>query len=205
MVMMPKQSATRGVVLALLVLAATACTSNVAPSEAPGVPPSSRPAPMHAASRTGLVYAAVVHQLVDVDHGYGSAPSPYRRVYVIDGAVPHASELRGGIGFHRVAQPFDKEVKAEISRQLDGVTQPLRFVRSRSQVIGDRGSGSPGEVIHGGVLVTLGPVAWINAGFARVGNNRWAAGKDGQWLVYDVKLRHGHWRVVGAHGAITIS
>jgi hypothetical protein len=185
--MMPKNPVVKYVVLASLLLAATACTSNDdSAREASDATPGSRPGATDAASRTGLVYAAVVHQLVEVDHGYGKAPSPYRRVYVIDGAVPHAAELPGGTGFRRVAQPFDADVKAEITRQLDE-TRPVTFVRSRSRVIGGRSSGSPGEVTHGGVLVTLGPVNWINSRTAHVGNNRWAAGKDGQWLVYTVQ------------------
>jgi len=192
-------------VLPFLLFAATACATEAAPTrEASGAAPDSRPAAMDAASRTGLVYAAVVHQLVEVDHGFGNAPSPYRRVYVIDGAVPHASYLRGGVGFRRVTHPFDAEVKARIIQQLDGA-RPLAFVHSRAQVIAARTSRSRGEVMHRGVLVTLGPVTWIDSVTARVANNRWAAGKDGQWLVYTVKLRHGHWRVAGIHGAVTIS
>ena len=203
--MMPRQSAMRHVVLPFLLFAATACATEAASTrETPAVPPDSRPAAIDLASRTGLVYAAVLHQLVEVDHGYGNAPSPYRRVYVIDGAVPHAADVRGGAGFRRVAHPFGAGVKQRITQRLDGA-RPLVFVRSRAEVIGGRTSRSPGEVMDRGVLVTLGPVKWINGGTARVANNRWAAGKDGQWLVYTVKLRHGHWRVAGIHGAVTIS
>jgi hypothetical protein len=148
--------------------------SRVAPSEKAQLPFSDR-----AHDR----WSPLRHELVcQPRRVYGNAPSPYRRVYVIDGAAPHAADLPGGIGFRRVARPFGTEVKAEITRQLDGAP-PLAFVRPRSQVIAGRSSGSPGEVIHGGVLVTLGPVTWINSGMARIGNNRWAAGKDGQWLV----------------------
>ena len=132
-----------------------------------------------------------MHQLVEVDHGYGNAPPPYTRVYVIDGAVPHASHLQGGVGFRRVAHPFDADVKEQIIQQLAGA-RPLAFVNSRAQVIGGPTSRWAGEVIEGGVLVALGPVKWINSGTARVANNRWAAGKDGQWLVYTVKHQHGH-------------
>ena len=39
-----------------------------------------------------------------------------------------------------------------------------------------------------GSAVNLGRVNWINSATARVANNRWATGKDGQWLVYTVKL-----------------
>jgi hypothetical protein len=125
-------------------------------------------------------------------------------VYVIDGAVPRAAHIRGGGGFRRVADPFEAEVKRRIIQQLDGAP-PLAFVRSRAGVIGGRTSRSPGEVMHRGVLVTLGPVRWIDSRTALVANSRWAAGKDGQWLVYIVKLRHGHWRVAGFHGAVTLS
>jgi hypothetical protein len=208
---MPK-SAIRHFVLAFLLLAATGCSSEAAPTGEPTREPTGEPtgvtpdshAAATAASRTGLVYAAVVRQLVEVDHGFGNAKAPYRRVYVIDGAVPHASHVRGGVGFRRVAHPFDADVKEQIIQQLDGA-RPLAFVNSRAQVIGGPTSRWPGEVIKGGVLLTLGPVKWINNGTARVANNRWAAGKDGQWLVYTVKLQHRHWRVTGIHGAVTLS
>ena len=108
------------------------------------------------------------------------------------GAVPHASHLQGRVGLRRAAHPFDADVKEQIIQQLAGA-RPLAFVNSRAQVIGGPTSRWPGEVIEGGVLRGfLGPVKWINSGTARVANNRWAAGKDGQWLVYTVKHQHGH-------------
>jgi hypothetical protein len=205
---MPKQSAIRRYVLAFLLLAATGCSSEAAPTREPTREPTAADPDRHPAgtapSRTGLVYAAVVRQLVEVDHGFGNATSPYRRVYVIDGAVPHAAHPQRGAGFRRAVHPFSADVKDQITQQLAGA-RPLAFVSSRAQVIGGPTSRWPGEVIKDGVLVTLGPVRWITSGTARVATNRWAAGKDGQWLVYNVKLRHRHWRIAGSHGAVTLS
>ncbi|HSS53212.1 MAG TPA: nuclear transport factor 2 family protein [Gaiellales bacterium] len=199
---MSEQWRLRHVGLLFLLLASTACASQVSAKEASGVVSDRRPAAADDASRTGLVYAAVVRQLVQVDHGFGTAPSPYRRVYVIDGAVPHAFDPRRGL--RRPAHPFDAELKSQIMQQPDHVA-PLAFVRSPTTVIRGRTSRSPGHVIDHGVLVTLGPVTWINSRTARVANNRWVAGDNGQWLVYTVELRRDQWRVAGVHGAITIS
>jgi hypothetical protein len=95
-------------------------------------------------------------------------------------------------------------VKLGIVQGFDG-TVPFTFVRYRRQVIGSPESRSPGDVRGEGVFVNLGRVNWINSGTARVANNRWATGNDGQWLVYTVKLRHGQWRVTGVHGPVLLS
>ena len=191
----------RYTVLALLLLAATACDLQATSEQSVEVVPDHRPPSAKDVSRDGLVYGAVVHQLVEVDHGYGTAPSPYRHVFVTDGVVARPLQ---GFGFRPPEQPFDAEVKSQIMQGAD-VSVPLAFVHSRAQVFGGHESSSPGQVIHRGVLVKLGPVRWINSTTARVANSRWATGRDGQWLVYTVKLRHGQWRVTGVHGPIIIT
>jgi len=193
--------AMRQFVLALLLLAATACDLQDAANEESPPALEHPPAAVDDASRDGLVYGAVVRQLVEVDHGFGTAPSPYRRVFVTDGVVAHPLQ---SFGFRPRKEPFDAGVKLGIVQGFDG-SIPLTFVRYRRQVIGGPESRSPGDVCGEGVLVNLGRVNWINSAMARVANNRWATGKDGQWLVYTVKLRHGQWRVTGVHGPVLLS
>ena len=191
--------------LLLLVLAATACGTNAnqnEPASARGGPPTSTVDDQ--ASKNAAVYAAVVRQLVEVDHGFGGAPSPYERVYVVDGAVPHAANAVRGQS-RLPAKPFASELKSQIIGQLDDLP-PLAFVRAPAQVISGRSAASPGEVVHRGVLVSLGRVTWINSHEARIPNNRWATGLNGQWLTYIVKFEHGRWRVNGVlNSMVTIS
>ena len=103
----------RQFVLALLLLAATACDLQDAANEESPPALEHPPAAVDDASRDGLVYGAVVRQLVEVDHGFGTAPSPYRRVFVTDGVVAHPLQ---SVGFRQPNQPFDVEVKSGIVR-----------------------------------------------------------------------------------------
>jgi hypothetical protein len=145
-----------------------------------------------------------VRQLVEVDHGFGGAASSYQRVYVIDGAVPHAGDPMRPQS-RLPAKPFDPHTKAQIARQLDDLP-PLAFVSHPDQVIARRNANPLGHVIHQGVLVSLGRVKWIDDHTAQVPNNRWQTGLSGQWLTYIVKLRHGTWHVAGVlNGTMAIS
>jgi hypothetical protein len=171
-------------------LVASACESSTPPSA--GAPPSVVAAQ---AGRDALVYAAVVRQLVARDHGFGGAASPYRRVYVLDGVVPDAADP-----MHPTDHPgarFAAGMARRIAAEL-GDLPPVRFVRSRRLVI--RGHAA-GHVIHRGVLITLGPIEWVDSRTANVGNSRWANGLNGQWLTYTITLRHSSWRVTGIAGS----
>ena len=151
-------------------------------------------------SRSALAYAAVVRQLVTKDHGFGRAPSPYRHVYVLDGIVPTAADPSRFVD--RPARPFPDGLARQISAGL-GSLPPVSFVRSRGFAIAGAGLG---HVIHRGVLITLGRIEWVDAQTARVPNNRWATGLNGQWLTYTVRYDQSSWRVVGVSGDnVTIS
>jgi hypothetical protein len=179
-----------------LVLGATACggatvndVSTPPPSESNG----------GRQSRDALVYAAVIRQLVTKDHGFGGAQPPYRRVYVLDGAVPGAANAMRLVD--QAGKPFDVDTRRQIATNLKGLP-PVSFVHRRGAVIA---GSSPGHVVHRGVLVTLGPIKWVNPHTARVANNRWATGLNGQWLTYIVKLGNSGWRVAGVTGRVAIS
>jgi hypothetical protein len=140
----------------------------------------------------------VIRQLVTKDHGFGGAHSPYRRVYVLNGAVPSAANAARLVG--KAAKPFDKEMR-RIMANLKGLP-PVAFTEARGAVITGP---SLGHVIHRGVLITLGRIKWVDSHTARVPNNRWATGLNGQWLTYSVRLQHSAWTVAGVVGSVAIS
>src|SRR6266545_576871 len=91
-----------------------------------------------------LVYAAVIRRLVTKDHGFGTLPSPYRHVYVLDGVVPTAADPMHLVS--EPAKPFAEGLGLQIAAALRQLP-PLTFVGSRRLAI----SGSaPGHVVHGG-------------------------------------------------------
>ncbi len=69
--------------------------------------------------------------------------------------------------------------------------QVRQIARSRDQRRG------PGHVVRRGVLISLGRIVWIGRRTARVANNRWASGLNGQWLTYVLTLDHSSWRIAG--------
>ncbi len=183
------------------VLLVAACTADRA-TPPPSAPPQERVGVTSAVrgSTVSAVYAAVIRQLVTVDHGFGGQPYPYRRVYVLNGVVPSAANPMHLVG--RPTAPFAPTTVDEISANLRALP-PVSFVRNRGLVI--TGSG-PGHVIHAGVLITLGRITWRDPRTAVVANNRWASGLNGQWLRYIVQSQDGTWRVIGVErGPVAIS
>jgi hypothetical protein len=149
------------------------------------------------------IYAAVIRQLVIKDHGFGRAPSPYRHVYVRNAVVR-------GVGDPIATLPrpqafFAESTKIAIASRL-GDLPPLTFVSSPKQAtVGTFRHGGWPHAKHHGVLITLGPVRWLDDRTVLVPNSRWATPLNGQWLTYRVKLSHGSWNVVGTVGPVVIS
>jgi hypothetical protein len=177
--------------IGLALLASSACGGS---SSAPIPQASGSTATQPHPSRTAGVYAAVIRQLVTRDHGFGGAPSPYRHVYVLDGVVPSAANPNRLV--EQPAKPFAVGLDLQLAAALPGLP-PVSFVRSRGLAIA---GAEPGYVIHRGVLISLGRIEWVDGRTARVANNRWASGLNGQWLTYTVKYNHASWRVVGVSG-----
>jgi hypothetical protein len=183
-----------------LVLGASACGGgSVGGSSSPTGSGPSPESNVTRQSRNALVYAAVIRQLVTKDHGFGGGPSPYRRVYVLDGAVPGAANVMRLVDQAR--KPFGVGVRRQITANLKRLP-PVAFIEARGAVIA---GSAPGHVVHRGVLVTLGPIRWVNDHTALVANNRWATGLNGQWLTYNVKLGDSGWKVAGVVGGVAIS
>jgi hypothetical protein len=151
--------------------------------------------------RTAAIYAAVLRQLITRDHTFGSAPPPFKRVYVIDGAVANASDP--GLPADRVAGArFPARLKSRIVRRLTDLP-PIEFVMDYRDVLVDR-KNCP-RVKADGVLVTLGP---ISRGARRVAvpSGLFFNCRGGQWLTYVLERREdGEWDVVGTKGPLAIS
>lgn len=139
------------------------------------------------------IYVAVIRQLVTTD----SAAAAYRVIYVLDGAMPSA----GYPGVLTDAKHrFDAALKTDLRAALTDLP-PLTFITRRSTVV----AGSPpGQVIHGGVLLTLGPVRPHGAQI-EVAANYWVTGLNGRWSTYVLNHARNGWRVVGTTGPVAVS
>jgi hypothetical protein len=146
---------------------------------------------LHKPSNDALVYAAVIHYLVEKQHGFGGAKSPYRHVYVVNGIVPSAGNPN--VAITNPKEPFSDRLTKEIAAELEKLP-PLTFVRTRLEAI--KGT-PPGYVINRGVLITLAEIKWTSGHTATVANNRWASGLNGQWLTYNLRYKGGAWHVNG--------
>jgi hypothetical protein len=125
------------------------------------------------------------------------AAASYRAIYVLDGAQPSAgypSELTDA------KDRFDAALKTALRTALTDLP-PLRFITDRSTVVAGT---PPGQVIDGGVLLTLGPVRPHGAQ-VEVGSNRWVNGLNGWWATYVLNQAPTGWRVVGTTGPVAMS
>lgn len=186
--------------VALLAFAGVACTGDEAGSPAGPAPSATTGGGATDVQRTASIYAAVIRTLVTEDNTMGSADGEFRVVFVLDGAVPGAEnpERQG-----EPDEPFSSALKQELRAELADLP-PLRFVADRSLVVRGESTASPGTVVNGGVLITLGPVSG-RAQRVTVGNSLWRNGLAGQWLTYVVAFRGGAWTVVGTTGPTAIS
>jgi hypothetical protein len=101
------------------------------------------------------------------------AAASYRAIYVLDGAQPSAgypSEKTDA------KARFDAALKTALCTALTDLP-PLTFITDRSTVVAGT---PPGQVIDGGVLLTLGTVRPHEAQ-VEVGGNRWVNGLNGWW------------------------
>jgi hypothetical protein len=190
----------RGSLVAVVSLALSACGG--APDDGgPAQTSGGRSKTQATTERTAAIYAAVVRQLITRDHTFGSAPPPFKRVYIIDGAVANASDpglpARG-----KARGRFPAGLKSRVVSRLTDLP-PIEFVIDDRDVVVDRNK-CP-RVKADGVLVTLGP---ISSGARRVAvpSGLFFACLGGQWLTYVLERRKdGEWNIVGTKGPVAIS
>jgi hypothetical protein len=105
------------VALSAVVVLAGACTSErVDQADRPSPPAHAQTADERPTARA-QIYAAVIRQLVTRDHTFGSGPSPFEHVYVVNGAIKDPGPRRGGLG--PAPEPFPSVL-------VDGIKKRLR-------------------------------------------------------------------------------
>lgn len=168
-----------------------------------GAPPDTSPArtgTKPASAGRAEIYAAVVRELVTKDHTFGNGPSPFKRVFIVDGTVKGAGDAQAGL--HAAPRPFPVEVKTGITRALPELPS-IRFVANPDSVIVERRA-CP-RVRGDGVLISLGPIEHRAGPKVRVPSGMFFSCLGGQWLTYVLEPRGGSWRVLGTRGPISIS
>ena len=147
-----------------------------------------------ATERTIGIYSAIIRQLVTVDHTFGSEPSPFDRVFVVDGVASEAGDPMA-VPPDSV-QPFSAEVRAGIIRELVDLP-PVTFVTDPDSVVVTKNQCA--QVKGNGVLITLGPISG-GKNTVTVPNDLFFACLGGLWLTYELELADGGWKIVGTDG-----
>jgi hypothetical protein len=185
-------------VLGGLVIALSACGGST--GEDPGVPLGPTPdAGRERTERTVDVYGAVIRQLVTKDHTFGGEPSPFERVYVVDGVV---ADVGVGAPSDLPRERFPAAVKEGLVRALADLPD-VEFVADPDSVIVEKNQ--CGQVKGGGALISLGPIKGRGGHRVTVANGLFFACLGGQWLTYVLEPAEPGWRVVGTTGPVAVS
>jgi len=154
--------------------------------------------------REAAIYSAVIRQLVMKNNTFGSAPTSFKVVYVLDRPIESAADPEAQVSGGSSQEAFSESLKAAVRTRLTDLP-PVKFVRTRSSVVvGEKAHSSPGHVRAGGVLITLGPIRG-DEGKVRVANSWWMNGLAAQWLTYVLDRQGAGWKVTGISGPIAIS
>jgi hypothetical protein len=163
----------------------------------PGLQPNADPV----VERQVAIYAAVIRQLLTVDHTFGEEGPALEIVYVLDRPVDNAGSPDMGTAPEREGEPFSVAVRAGLRAALSDLP-PIEFVPDREDVVVEK-DGFP-MVKGGDGLVTL--------GFLPAGGNRlevpaslYFTGLAGTWLTYVVEGSGNDWKVTGTTGPVAIS
>jgi hypothetical protein len=180
------------------ILAFAACTQSVRPPSGQGEPPPTISGPSGREIRA-QIYAAVIRRLVTKDHTFGSGRSPFEYVYVVDGPIPEAGNVRTGLG--PAPQHFGDALKQEVKDRLQDLP-PLDFIADPDSVrLGKQGAGG---VKNGGVILSLGPIEPAEDK-VHVSTGLWCGGLCGQWLTYVLSQDQERWKITGTTGPYAIS
>lgn len=150
--------------------------------------------------RNAAIYAAVIRQLVTKDHTFGSGPSPFDHVYVLDGVAADAGTPRMP-AYQELGRPFPPSLKRSILDRLTDLPE-IEFVADPKTIIVDEAD-CP-RVEGNGMLLSLGPISGSERRVT-VANSLFFACLGGQWLTYVIEPAANDWRVVGTKGPVAIS
>ena len=146
------------------------------------------------------IYAAVIRRLVTKDHTFGTGPSPFEYIYVVNGPIEDAGDPLGD-HFGPASEPFPKNVVDGIEQELRDLS-PVRFITDGREA--RRGKHGMGGVTNDGVIISLGPIE-RNKGRISIGNGLWCGGTCGQRLTYVLTQQDGKWKITGTTGPYAIS
>jgi hypothetical protein len=148
--------------------------------------------------RTVLIYSAVIRRIVTKDHTFGRGKSPFEHVYVVDGVVKEAGDVRRQ---GQPRKPFSEEIKLGIREELRDLP-PVSFLRDADSV--RAGEDGLVKVKGNGVIITLGPIS-DGDDRVKVGTNLRCSELCGQWSTYVLERDGEVWRVTGTVGPVAIS
>lgn len=151
------------------------------------------PAP---AADTAEVMAAAIHQLVTVDHTFGSGPPPFTEYLVQERLDPSAGTATGG---GEALRPLTEAERAAIEAVVAPLG-PIRFVADPD----DWRTPELTPTIEGAVILGVGEPE-IDGDTATVPVSLWCGGVCGTWLTYALERTDTGWTVTGYEGPIAIS
>jgi hypothetical protein len=192
---------TNALVLSAVVILATACTSERSDHSGRPSPPANTRTPDEEMVARVQIYAAVIRRLVTRDHTFGRGTSPFKYVYVVNGAFGDAGDPLSGDLFGPAPMPFSSVISEGIEEQLQDLP-PIRFVIDGNRL--RRGNEGMGGVKNDGVIISLGTIE-RKKNRVHVSNGLWCGGLCGQWLTYVLRRSEGRWKITGTTGPYAIS
>ena len=183
------------VAVALITLLVAGCTATAEP-----VAGGEKGVDTDAEQRTIDIYAAIIRRLVTKDHTFGTAPSPFERVYVVDGVAAGVDDRTAVTP--ATVEPFGPAVRAGILRELRDLP-PVEFVSDPGSVVS--GEKRCARVTGSGALITLGPISGEGENVS-VPSDLFFGCLGALRLNYVLERAvDGGWQVVGTKGPIVIS
>lgn len=179
----------------LLVGLLAACAGEARPRS--GLQPSADPG----VERQVAIYAAVIRQLVTIDHTFGEEGPGLEVIYVLDRPVGTAGSPDMGTTPEREGEPFSPDLRAGLRAALTDLP-PLEFVAEMEQVIVEK-DGFPMVKGHDG-LVSLGLIP-EDGDRVEIPASLYFTGLAGTSLTYVVEHSAGGWQVTGTTGLVAIS
>jgi hypothetical protein len=186
------------VLLVVGMLALTACGPAARPPS-DQTPPAPTVSGSADTGNRAQIYAAVIRRLVTKDHTFGRGPSPFEYVYVVDGAIPGAGNVRTGL--RPAPEPFADALKQAVEDRLQDLPR-LEFITDPDSVrLGKQGVGG---VKNDGVIISLSPIEPVQDE-VHVSTGLWCGGLCGQWLTYVLSQDLERWKITGTTGPYAIS
>ena len=183
------------VALAAITLLTAGCTKTADP-----VAGGEKGVETDAEQRTIDIYAAIIRRLVTKDHTFGTGPSPFERVYVVDGVAADVGDRTAVTP--ATVEPFSPTVRAGILAELRDLP-PVEFVSDPASVV--TGEKRCARVFGKGALITVGAISGDGEKVS-VPSDLFFSCLGALRLNYVLeRAAHGGWQVVGTKGPVVIS